>query len=308
MALIRRKLSIQIQLLGDTFDNGSDSLQVDGLRCSCTVQSTIGGVTPFQGQLAMEIQGLKPQDMAKLSTLGLTAGTYQKNNIAVYAGDDNTGMSLIFSGSIFAAFVDYNAQPDVGVQICASETQATQVPKIAASSYKGVVSVATMLQAIASNAGMSFVNAGVNAKLSNHAVGGSAAVQIADICLAALVNYDIRANTLTIWPQGATRDSDIVSVSPETGLVGYPQYSAQGIDIQTEFNPNILLGRQVNVTSTIPKPGPNTPTNTAGVAPIGASGTFYTFDVVHELSSETPNGPWFTKAKLGTVNTQVRAS
>lgn len=308
MPFVKRRISVQLQLIGDTFDGSNDSLQLDNLRCSCVVQGTQGGTTSYQSQLQLRLFGMLPDDMAKLSTLGLTAGLYAKSLIAVYAGDDINGMSQIFTGSIYSAYVDYNAMPDVGVEITAAATAQLQHAPIAATSYRGSMNVAQMLLAIANQAGMSFTNAGVEAVLANHAVGGSAERQIADICQAALVNYDLSNNTLTIWPQGGSRDDQVISVSPQTGLVGYPMYSAQGIDIKTEFNPNILLGRQVNVESSIPKPGPNAPLNPAGSPTIGASGTFFVYDVVHDLSSELPGGPWFTLTKLGTVNTQVRAS
>lgn len=308
MAFLRRRISVQIQLIGDTFDGDNDSLQLDNLRCTCRVQGTQGGSTSYQSQANVRLYGMLPDDAAKLSTLGLTAGTYQKTLIAIYAGDDANGMSQIFSGSIYGAFVDYNAMPDVGIEISASATANLQHAPIAATSFRGSANVATLLQAIANQAGLAFNNAGVQAVLANHAIAGSAERQIAEICQASMTNYDLSNGALTIWPQGGTRDSQIVQLGPDTGLVGYPQYSAQGIDVKCEFNPNALLGRQINVTSSIPKPGPNAPVIPQGSPVIGASGTFWIFDVFHDLSAELPGGPWFTHMKLGTVNTQARAS
>lgn len=309
MSFLRRIITLKIALNGDTFDSaGNDTIQLSGIRCRATVKATTGGSTPYQGMAQVSLWGMLPDDMAKLSTLGLTCGVYNKNRIQVYAGDNSGANACIFDGGIYTAEVDYNAMPDVGVHLMAYETIGVALPPIAASSYKGSMSVANMLSAIASTAGLSFVNNGVQAVLSNHAVGGSANDQIADICLASMTNYEIRNGTLTIWPQGASRDSTVINLSPNSGMVGYPMYTAQGIDVVSEFNPDIELGRQMNVTSSIPNPGPNAPVNPSGVSPIGANGTFYIFDVVHDISSELPNGPWFTRASLGTVNTQVRAS
>ncbi len=309
MSFLRRRIRVQIQLIGDTFDGGADSLELEGLRARATVQATVGGATSFQGQAQIRLNGMRGEDMAKLSTLGLTAGLYQKNLITILAGDDVAGMSQIFSGSIYAAYVDYNSMPDVGVEISAAQTAQIQQAPIAASSYKGALAVATMLQGIAANAGLSFVNAGVTAVLSNHAVGGSASAQISDICQAANVSYDIRDNTLTIWPAGGMRDDEIIEVSAQQGMIGYPMYTAQGIDVVTEFNPNVVLGRRMSVITSIPAPTrTDGVANPAGVPVIGANGTFYIFDVSHEISSETPGGPWQTRARLGTVNTQARAS
>lgn len=309
-----RDLQVQLALNGSTFDGTNDVLTLRGLRAWATVQATCGGATPFMSQAQIRLDGLLGSDMAQLSTLGLTSGYYTKNAIQVAAvttqPNGTSSSTIVFAGSIFGAFVDYNSQPLVGVVLSCSSTFAAQLPGLAPSSYKGSVAAASMLSAIcaAANPPLQFVNNGVTAVLSNHAVGGSAMDQIVDICLATLTNYTIENQVLTIWPQGQTRDATIITVSPSTGLKGYPMYSAQGVDVEMEFNPDVALGRQMTVQSSIPAPGPNAPTAPDGTNPIGANGTFYIYDVTHELSSNVPDGPWFTKAKLGTSNTQLRAS
>jgi hypothetical protein len=297
MTFVARDITVQIQLDGDTFDQGGDTLELKNIRCRATIQSTIGGATPLQSAIHLQLWGMTPSDMAKLSTLGFTSGLYKKNRIIVLAGDAVNGMTEVFNGGIFSAFVDYNAMPDVGVEIEGSVMLPLQLPRIDGSSQKGSVSVATMLQAIAANCSppLTLVNNGVSTVLANHAVGGTAEFQIANICQAAMCNYDIINGQLSIWPMGALRDDVTITVSSDNGLVGYPMYSAQGIDIVTEFNPQIMFGRKINVLSSIPKPGASNP-------PIpGMPGTFYVFDVVHDLSSQLPNGPWFTKAKIGSI-------
>ena len=144
--------------------------------------------------------------------------------------------------------------------------------------------------------------------LMNHAVGGNSAMQIADICQAAMCSYDIINGQLVIWPMGAVRDSVTITTSAETGMVGYPMYTGQGVDIITEFNPMAQFGRTITVKSSIPKPGPNTPIDIKGKPRPGASGTFYIFDVVHDLASQLPDGPWFTKIGAGTFPTQAHSS
>lgn len=309
MSFIERKIDVRIALNGDTFDGSNDTLLLQGLRVQATIQSTMGGATPFMSNAQLRINGMRESDMAKLSTLGLAAGLYQRNRIEVLAGDDAAGMSMVFNGVINAGSVDYNAMPDVGVDLVASTTLAAQMSVVAGTSYKGVMNVATMLQAIASNASppMSFINAGVTATLSNHAVGGSTWDQIKDICNAAGISYGIAHSpeTLIIFPKGGSRDDTVISIDPSTGLVGYPMYSVRGIDIVSEFNPNIVWGRKLKVTSSTPKPGPGAPIRQIGPAPIGASGTFDVIDVVHDLSAQIPGGPWFTRAQLSSVSKLV---
>jgi hypothetical protein len=62
-------------------------------------------------------------------------------------------------------------------------------------------------------------------------------------------------------------------------MVGYPVFSGNGIALTTEFNPDLQLGRQVNVTSSLSV----------------ANGLWNPFSIVHELESETPGGSWFSQ-------------
>lgn len=314
MSFIERKIDVQIALDSDTFDGSNNTVLLQGLRCQATIQSTVGGATPFQSNALLRISGMRGTDMAKLSTLGLVSGIYRKNLIQITAGDDAAGMSMVFSGSIYGGFVDYNAMPDVAVELMASATVAAQMSVVAGSSYKGTMNVASMLQAIASNASppMAFLNAGASAVLSNHAVGGSTWDQIKDICQAAGISYGIDHSTspatLVIFPKNGSRENTVISVDANSGLVGYPMYSVRGIDIVTEFNPNISWGRRVKVSSSVPKPGPGAPIRPIdNVAPLGANGTFQVIDVVHDLSSQIPIGPWFSRVQLSSVPGLVNA-
>lgn len=303
MTFVARNITVQLQLNGDTFDEGGDSLQLQNMRCRATIQSTVGGLTPFAGQMQLQIWGMTASDMAKLSTLGLSTGTYNTNTIVVLAGDNINGMTQVFSGSIYSAFVDYNAMPDVLVEITAFASLPLQLPKIAGTSAEGSVSVATLLQGIcaACTPPLTFVNKGVTASLANHAVGNSAAHQIADICQAVPCNYKIVNGALTIWPYGSTVDDVTVTTGADNGMVGYPMYSAQGVDVVMEFNPQVQIGRQLTVKTSVPKPGASNPPIT------GLPGTFYIWEVTHDLSAELPDGPWFTRARVGSIPTSAHA-
>lgn len=314
MTFIERKIDVRIALDGDTFDGSNNTVLLQGLRCQATIQSTVGGATPFQSNMQMRISGMLGSDMAKLSTLGLVQGIYKQNLIQVSAGDDASGMATVFTGQIFSGNVDYNSMPDVGVELVASATMSAQMSVVAGTSYKGTMNVATMLQAIAKNAQppMGFVNVGVNAVLSNHAVGGSSWDQIRDICEAAGIAYGLDNQssppTLVIFPKGVARDGTVVEIDANKGLIGYPMYSVRGIDIVSEFNPNITWGRNMKVSSSIPKPGPGAPLRDNGTAPVGASGTFQVVDVIHDISSQLPGGPWFTRMQLNGVPGLVKTA
>lgn len=277
------------------FDNGSNTLNLDGLRSVASIQSVIGGDTAFGGRALLQLWGMKPSDMAQLSTLGFDQAKINKNKITVFAYDldDKKNQIEVFSGGIFVAHINYNAMPDVSLTLECYASIGQQTQMVPGTSIQGNGDVATMLQGIcaACDPPVDFVNKGVSAQLANPAHSGSPAQQIADICCAAGVAYTLQGGTLTIWPKDTNADGVTVEIGPDNGMVGYPEYTQIGIDVTMEFNPDVQLGRQLKIKQASGKPLP---------VP-GVPGTFWINVVAHELSSEMPGGPWFTHASVSNI-------
>src|SRR5690242_16953255 len=175
---------------------------------------------------------MKPSDMAQLSTLGFDQGKIGKNSIQINAynvGQDEdwshpTPNDIeVFSGGIFVAHINYNAMPDVSLELECWATINQQVQAIPGTSVQGSGDVAAMLQGIcaACQPPMQFVNHGVTAKLSNPAYAGSAWQQIENICCDAGICYMPQGNTLMIWPKDQSRDGVVITTGPDQGMVGY---------------------------------------------------------------------------------------
>jgi hypothetical protein len=306
MSFIERKIDVTIQLDGDTFDGGGNMVQLSGLRCQATILNYTGTSGSFAYQLQMRISGMLPADMAKLSTMGFSYGSYKKNLIQIRAGDDISGMPVVFTGSIYSAVIDYNAMPDVGVEILAFANLNQKFMKASATSYKGAMDVATMIQSICAQAGLKFINNGVTTKLSNHAVGGNYMAQIADICHAAgcYCNQSLDGSTITIFPKGGTVDDSVIVASPTTGMVGYPMYNGHGITVVIEFNSTAQAGRRVRVDTAIPQFTPAAIQKFSGNMADNKT-DFFINTVTHNLSSQAVNGPWFTSIEAS--ETKYRA-
>lgn len=302
MSLLERKIDVQLALNGDTFDGSSNTVQLSGLRVQATITTHGGKLGPAVSNLQIRISGMKNADMAKLSTLGFNPGTKYENAINVFAGDDKNGMALVFQGAIVYGNVDYNSMPDVGLELVANELAKLQYASIAASSYQGDVTVASVIEGIASAAGKRFVNNGVTAVLSNPAVAGSANDQIRAIARAANINWRPKGDTIYIWPRDGSIDDTVIDVGPDTGMVGYPRYQMLGLKVTSIFNPAIEPGRLIKVKSSTPAPSVNNPVLRQGFNVPGANGTFNCATVVHNLESQTPGGPWFTEMDLYTGN------
>ncbi|MGN6312846.1 MAG: baseplate hub protein [Rhodanobacteraceae bacterium] len=304
MSFIKRHLQYIIELnQGDnadsssssSFDNGANTLNIQNIRSVASIQSVIGGDTAFGGRALLQLWGMKSSDMAQLSTLGFDQAKINKNKITVFAYDEGNSANAVqvFSGGIFVAHINYNAMPDVSLTLeCyASINQQTQM--VPGTSVQGSGDVATMLQGIcaACDPPVTFINKGVSAQLANPAHAGSPAQQIADICTAAGICYSLQGETLTIWPKDQGVDGVTITIGPDSGMVGYPEYTQIGINVTMEFNPDVQLGRQLSIKRANGNPPP---------VP-GVPGTFWINVVEHELSSEMPDGPWFTHASVSNI-------
>src|ERR1700722_20220567 len=99
---------------------------------------------------------------------------------------------------------------------------------------------------------LQFENNGVTGSLSNAYYSGSAKTQ-AQMCVddAGISWNHGDLGILAIWPKFGSRGGAVPLISPQTGMVGYPTYSALGIDFQTLYNPSIGFGQKVQVQSSL---------------------------------------------------------
>jgi hypothetical protein len=268
--------------IGTFAESGTDTVKLSGLRVSALVTKA-GGT--FQGSLEMRIWGLTLSKMNDLATLGYTIegnAKYLHNTVLVEAGDAENGMASVFYGTIYAAWSDFMGMPDNPFHVMAAVAIWEQIEPAQPTSYRGLVDVATILSGIADLVGWTFVNNGVTTQFENVYYPGTAKEQIERVCQHANIYHAIDDGppaTLTIWPKNGTRGGAIQLISPETGMVGYPTYTANGIMCTTLFNPSIRHGGQVQVKSDL----------------TGANKTWAVQTLSHTLDSEVPRGSWYTR-------------
>lgn len=271
----QKKLELTIQLGTGTFgEQAGSTVTLAGLRMFADISSPCG---ESMGAAHIRVFGLTQSMMNQLTVIGPINQIKPKNQVQLAAGD-TTGMSVVFSGTIYTAWADYSSAPDVMFNIIAYIGGDIALKPVSALSYPGSASASDIMKTIAQNAGLTFVNDGVSAQLANQYLPGTAWQQIKACAIAANINFKVEFGTLTIWPKTSAITASVPVISPDTGMVGYPALSSQGMTVKTTFNPNIVLGGQISVESSLPM----------------ATGTFNVFNYVHNLSSEAPGGPWFT--------------
>lgn len=282
MAFTQKQIAFDFEL-NQTFDNTARqfvetpraNLQVTGVRTQVTITS--GGISLSLAEVA--IYGLTMSEMNKLSTVGTRRSVLRPNLVTITAGEAGAGMLTVFKGVITEGWGDFNGSPQVSFRFAAGSGAFAAVQAIPPTSINGVADVATIMADLAQQGGFIFRNGGVTAKESYPYYPGGLKEQM-DRCAAHNdFTYAIDNNILTIWPNGSDRGDKILLISPETGMVGYPQFGSNGVQITCAYNPNLSIGLKVRIASSVP----------------AANHDWNIYELVHSLDSVTPGGQWFSR-------------
>jgi len=278
----KKSLITRITLGTDKFDDaGNNQITLEGFR---TIVDIVKAGGKQMSTLHAKIYGVKQADMNAITTLAWRALTFIKNRIEVFA-IDGVAQTLVFAGNIINAWGDYNAMPDVYLNIQASAVYFQRLRPVSPRSFKGQIDVASIMNQIALDMGLAFENNGVNVQLSDTYLANTNVTQAEDLAQAANIALYIDDKTLAIAPLNTPRGGAIPLISRDTGLIGYPTFDKVGVNFQILFNPAVQFGGSVKLETDLAQ----------------ANGQWVITSMSHRLESEKPGGAWFTTLR-GTVN------
>ena len=239
--------------------------------------SKTGGVDFATAQV--EIFGLSLDTMAQLTTLSFKPLNRRWNAIEISAGEQGTELSSIFQGEVTVSYADLNgAKPVLKIE---AQTSAYNVlkptPQI---SVQGSQSVTQLCEQLSAECGYSFESVGVDGQVADCVLTGDPITKMRQIARDTGSDLIIDDNHVVLMAKGATRtDSGVPLVSAETGMIGYPTFTNQGVNVKSFFRPELKIGGVVRLETIIPS----------------ASGVYKITQLVHELSAHNPNGgSWAT--------------
>lgn len=273
---VERNLSFTFTLGKGSFGlTGANTVTVSSLRAHVTI---LKNGAPSMSHAEMRIYGLTPDIMNSLTTLGQPRPMERNNIIAISAGDNVSGLALVYQGTIQDAWQNFDSQPDTFLEVQSFVSTLIANRPVPPISFPGSADVATMFSGLATAAGRNFENNGVQVQLASPYFAGTLLAQAHALADAANIEFFDDGITFAIWPKTGTRGGTIPLISPTSGLINYPRYTSQGIALRTIFNPNILFGGQIKLETSL----------------MAAQGTWYVNKVSYDLSSQLVNGPWFT--------------
>lgn len=283
MSFLRRTLDVTITLNTGQFADGSDSVTIKNHRINAFIQQPAG---ESQGICNCAIWGLSFDLMNRLTSIGVTAIENRQNIIQIEAGtidkDGKEDKHIAYKGTITQAWADFSNQPEAIMQFVAIGAVSMSLKPVEPTSFKGQVPIDAVMQSLATEAGYTLVNKGVQGNITDPYLDRTTLWKIQALARAGSFQYTIDDSnkTITISPVNTGIRDDIIKISPKTGMVGYPTFCQNGIIVRTVYNKLIKSNNIIELESSIP----------------AANGEFMALDIYHNLEAENPagNGQWFT--------------
>lgn len=271
----KKQIEIKVSLRQGEFAEGGNTKTITDIPIHAKVEKT--GPPDFC-KATVEIIGMKYDDMDKLSTLAFKPLAKAKNILAIYAGNEGEAKSLIFQGEIATATADFNAAPDVSFKMEAKAGIYGKITPKGPTAIKGNQDCATFVEMMAKEMGYTFKNEGVTAKLTNSIFNGSPVDQARAAARQVGAELLIDDGVVKLVPLGGNGNTGkAVLLKKDTGMLGYPTITQDGIDVVAIFNPTFELNGYVKVESIVP----------------GATGMWRITKLTHDLQAfDSLGGPW----------------
>jgi hypothetical protein len=267
----QKTIRTTIILAEGEFEDGTNTRVIEGL--ATTVDITKAGL-PEKNTAKIKIANLAMSDMEKMTFLAFRPLQNRKNKIMVEAGNLGEELSVVFKGDITSSFPDFSNAPDIFFNIEAMTSGWSLLLNTSPTSVDGEMPVSQLMAGWAQEAGFGLINNGITASVCNATYNGSPIEKAQQCANEVGIELLIDDENFTIQEWGNPL-GDAVVVNPQSGLIGYPNFTNDGISARCFFTPKLKLGGQVKIESIVPR----------------ASGYWKLTKLTHALSAYT-TGEW----------------
>jgi hypothetical protein len=166
--------------------------------------------------------------------------------LIVEAGRVSTGYSLLFAGDITNAVG--GQPPDITLSLKAAAGDFAK-GEIIARSQPGITPLKNIAARVAQDLGLVLRFEAQPKQISNYSYSGSAAKQVEQLGSMGRVNAYIDDDTLVVKDFNKPLEKRTRILNLDTGMIGIPEFTEQGIKVKMLFDNQTVLGGGLNVTS-----------------------------------------------------------
>lgn len=266
-----KTIQITVTLGNETFSEGGNTKIIEGLACTASV---LKPGLPEKNSASVKIWGLNYDAMRELTVLSYKPLESLYNTITVKAGERGKPLALVFSGEIVNSFADFNQSPDPCMQFEADSGSYPQQIAEAPTTVKGEARADHLFAQFAGSAGYSYKNEGVTASVMNAWFSGSPIDKMSKLARDIGCELLIDDGVVVTMPAGQARAGVATLLNKDTGLIGYPTFTQDGISCRCIFNHNLVQNGLIKVESMVPR----------------APGVWRIINLSHQLSAYMPGG------------------
>lgn len=264
-----------VTLGAGSFAGGGNTKIIEGLA---TDVSIIKPGLPEKNSASVNISNILLADMEQMTFLAFQPLQSNKNLLKIEAGEKGKTLSVIFAGEITSAYADFNSAPSPRFKIEAISGGYAAKMGTAPVSVNGSAKAADLIEQFAGQIGYSFRNEGVTASVRDAVFNGSPIEKARAVAEEVGAELLIDDNSMVLLPYSAPREGSAVLINPQTGLIGYPSFSGDGINFRCFYNPDLRQGGAVQVESIVPR----------------ASGTWKITRLEHRLAAYGASDAWYS--------------
>lgn len=278
----RKQLKIELTLYKD---EQVRKLTYMGVEIHVTIEKP---GEPDQNKATVELYNIAMDAMRDITTLAFKPLQNKNNEIAIFAGDEENGLSQCFAGEIQTAYADFSSAPTVSMHIEAAAGSYAALKASPPIAVDGSQSAESLIESFAKESGYAFRNNGVSAQVKNCVLNGSPIQKMRAVANMVGCELIIDDKMVTIQPfERGLDEGNAVLMSKDAGMLGYPAFTNDGIHLRCLYNPDLRLGGMVEVQSVVP----------------GAEGTWKITKLSHSLVANS-NAPedWFSEVEASPLN------
>jgi len=169
-----------------------------------------------------------------------------KKLLIVEAGRVSTGYSLVFQGDI--TNVTGGQPPDITLTLKAKAGDYAK-GDIISRSMPGTMPLSAIARSVAADLGLSLVFQAQDKNIQNFSYTGSAAKQVEMLGTYGKVNAYVDDGSLVVKDYNAPLANRVREVNLDTGMIGIPEFTEQGIKVRMLFDNQTVLGGALRVRS-----------------------------------------------------------
>ena len=252
------------------FGNGNNTVVYEGLPTEIDITKS-GGKDGCKASVTL--YGMKLDTARQMTMLAFRKLQTYNNVIVIEAGTKGQKLDNVFQGEIVTAVPSID-QDNLAFHIearCGHYPNLIPTPPV---SVQGETTVDKLMQQFAKEANYDYENRGITSSVSNSVFVGSPIQKARQ--LATQMGFDLLIidRKFIIQPYETQPKGTIPLVSKESGLIGYPSFTNDGVECSALFNPDFELGSYFELKTILPH----------------ASGIWKINKLSTKLSAYMPNG------------------